>query len=414
MSKKVNMFSVDKYKGTLSKLKEKGKLNEDLFWFNIVTPFFQGLKYDIHDLDVTDFDSDNKIFSFKIDNGREVAIVSAGFGEISASDISVKGTFSHIIASEKKSVHYLQFDLDSGDMELYTILNDTPYAIMAMQMESDNYDVKYDQISKRLSYVSLMRLFENSGFSYFTSIIVIGQLNSGTYKGNRFIEEAIQEVFSSPEDDIIEVITDRVYDKHFKSTAMTKDLLLTKMMPLKDVLMDVVSDALGANAYSFNMDDYGSYELGKDSTSKEKDDVKLNSKPKLSRTEESVDEDNEDFDEISVGFSEVKKEKEVSKKEEPKQNKLPNKSSYQETKLEEDKVDNDFGLVGLSDKDDYDNYEETTLPEDEDDDGDDYVHDFIQDGGSLDSLLGPDDEDELEQEVKKKKDLNSILGKDRD
>lgn len=405
-----NLFTVDKYRGTLEKLKEKDKLSEDLFWFNIVTPFFQGLRYDLHDFDVTDYDAESKVFSFRIDNGKEHAIVSAGFGDISISDISEKGTFSNIIASEKESVHYLQFDIDTGDMVLYTILRDIPYEIMQMNLGDADAKKKYDAISRRLNYPSLMQLFAKSGYSYFTSIIVIGQLNKKTYKGNKFIEEAIYTLFKEPQDDIIGVITDRMYESHFKNTAMERDKLFQKMLPLKEVLMDVVSDALGANAYTFSMDDYGAYELesGGDSSNTGKD-----------RDEDDGD---SDFEDLSVDIKRESRKPKSNYVEEPRKLVRNSEEDFLGQEItgslsdvdevdEEEEEDDDITLAklegmsgGVEDSEIYD----------EDDGGEDYAHDLIEEGNSLDSLIGDEEEDEFEQGLRQKKDLSSILSRDKD
>lgn len=411
-----NGFTVEKYKSTLQKLKEKDKLSEDLFWFNIVTPFFQGLRYDLHDFDVTDYDAENKVFSFRIDNGKEHAVVSAGFGDISVSDILEKGTFSNIIATEKESVHYLQFDIDTGDMVLYTILRDIPYEIMQMELGATDAKKKYDAISRRLNYPSLMQLFANSGFSYFTSIIVIGQLNKGTYVGNKFIEEEIYNIFKDPQDDIIGVITDRVYDKHFKNTAMERDKLFKKMLPLKEVLMDVVSDALGANAYSFSMDDYGTYEIGADTPSSQ------------SKTESKSEDNEEDSESDTAGFEDltvdIKRDRDRKPKpnfrEEPKKLVKDEDDTFLNNELDEDikdvdeveDVDDDditlAKLEGMS------NEGNSSIFDEDDDDGEDLAHDFIEEGSSLDSLIGDEEEDEVEQGLRQKKDLRSILNRDKD
>lgn len=249
-------FTQERYVKTYETLKERNALKEQQFWHNVVTPYLEGLGYDLYDLDKTDYDADYTIYTLTIPYTERKIRVSVGLRDIRVGDMNDKSSFTHKVAVLNESVHYLHFNMDTGDIRFNTILKNDIYTIQQFiyaERDDEKARTKYQSIQKRMSYKHISEQVNDSGWKYFTSLIVLGQLNQGTMKHNKFVEESVLELLKNPSDNLLYIVAESLHNKYIINsypTERVKKLLET----IKDDLYSVFANAISNNYGGFGLD----------------------------------------------------------------------------------------------------------------------------------------------------------------
>lgn len=244
-------FSYKKFQDVTEKLRSTNKFNEDMFWFNVVSPYLMSLGYNLYDLEGADYDADNKVIYFDVFNlsGKDKVVISCGLFDLNIDEVGDETSLTYQVVNNKKAVHYLYFNMEELSATLYLILNDNIYQITKSDPEKDKAEDKYRAISLRIARENIRKGFTDNGKSYFTTMVLMGLLSRKTYVGNNFVEETLVEMFKNPSDELIKLLSDELRVNYINK-ATSEEQVFSKLEPIKETFIDVVKSALRREDYS--------------------------------------------------------------------------------------------------------------------------------------------------------------------
>lgn len=311
-SRNSGMFTYKRYQDVVEKLRVTNKYNQDMFWFNVVSPYLMSLGYNLYDLEGADFDSENKVIYLDVYNasGKEKVVISCGLFDLNIDEVGDETSLTYQVVNERKAVHYLYLNMEDLSATLYLILNDNIYQITKSDPEKDKASEKFKAISLRIARENIRKGFTENGKSYFTTMVLMGLLTRKTYVGNNFVEETIIEMFKNPSDELIRLLSDRLRTNYInKSTS--EDIVYSRLEPIKDTFLDVIKSALrredfGDTTYELpeSSNEYEDIEIeearGKTEEPKKevKEEVKQNTSKPKEKLVENVEEDIGDLDDL--------------------------------------------------------------------------------------------------------------------
>lgn len=311
-SRNSGMFTYKRYQDVVEKLRVTNKYNQDMFWFNVVSPYLMSLGYNLYDLEGADFDSENKVIYLDVYNasGKEKVVISCGLFDLNIDEVGDETSLTYQVVNERKAVHYLYLNMEDLSATLYLILNDNIYQITKSDPEKDKASEKFKAISLRIARENIRKGFTENGKSYFTTMVLMGLLTRKTYVGNNFVEETIIEMFKNPSDELIRLLSDRLRTNYInKSTS--EDIVYSRLEPIKDTFLDVIKSALrredfGDTTYELpeSSNEYEDIEIeeARGKTEEPKKEVKEEVKPNTSKPKEklveNVEEDIGDLDDL--------------------------------------------------------------------------------------------------------------------
>lgn len=311
-SRNSGMFTYKRYQDVVEKLRVTNKYNQDMFWFNVVSPYLMSLGYNLYDLEGADFDSENKVIYLDVYNasGKEKVVISCGLFDLNIDEVGDETSLTYQVVNERKAVHYLYLNMEDLSATLYLILNDNIYQITKSDPEKDKASEKFKAISLRIARENIRKGFTENGKSYFTTMVLMGLLTRKTYVGNNFVEETIIEMFKNPSDELIRLLSDRLRTNYInKSTS--EDIVYSRLEPIKDTFLDVIKSALrredfGDTTYELpeSSNEYEDIEIeearGKTEEPKKeaKEEVKPNTSKPKEKLVENVEEDIGDLDDL--------------------------------------------------------------------------------------------------------------------
>lgn len=311
-SRNSGMFTYKRYQDVVEKLRVTNKYNQDMFWFNVVSPYLMSLGYNLYDLEGADFDSENKVIYLDVYNasGKEKVVISCGLFDLNIDEVGDETSLTYQVVNERKAVHYLYLNMEDLSATLYLILNDNIYQITKSDPEKDKASEKFKAISLRIARENIRKGFTENGKSYFTTMVLMGLLTRKTYVGNNFVEETIIEMFKNPSDELIRLLSDRLRTNYInKSTS--EDIVYSRLEPIKDTFLDVIKSALrredfGDTTYELpeSSNEYEDIEIeearGKTEEPKKevKEEVKTNTSKPKEKLVENVEEDIGDLDDL--------------------------------------------------------------------------------------------------------------------
>jgi len=309
-SRNSGMFTYKRYQDVVEKLRVTNKYNQDMFWFNVVSPYLMSLGYNLYDLEGADFDSENKVIYLDVYNasGKEKVVISCGLFDLNIDEVGDETSLTYQVVNERKAVHYLYLNMEDLSATLYLILNDNIYQITKSDPEKDKASEKFKAISLRIARENIRKGFTENGKSYFTTMVLMGLLTRKTYVGNNFVEETIIEMFKDPSDELIRLLSDKLRTNYInKSTS--EDIVYSRLEPIKDTFLDVIKSALrredfGDTTYELpeSSNEYEDIEIeearGKTEEPKKevKEEVKQNTSKPKEKLVENVEEDIGDLD----------------------------------------------------------------------------------------------------------------------
>lgn len=311
-SRNSGMFTYKRYQDVVEKLRVTNKYNQDMFWFNVVSPYLMSLGYNLYDLEGADFDSENKVIYLDVYNasGKEKVVISCGLFDLNIDEVGDETSLTYQVVNERKAVHYLYLNMEDLSATLYLILNDNIYQITKSDPEKDKASEKFKAISLRIARENIRKGFTENGKSYFTTMVLMGLLTRKTYVGNNFVEETIIEMFKEPSDELIRLLSDKLRTNYInKSTS--EDIVYSRLEPIKDTFLDVIKSALrredfGDTTYELpeSSNEYEDIEIeearGKTEEPKKevKEEVKSNTSKPKEKLVENVEEDIGDLDDL--------------------------------------------------------------------------------------------------------------------
>lgn len=311
-SRNSGMFTYKRYQDVVEKLRVTNKYNQDMFWFNVVSPYLMSLGYNLYDLEGADFDSENKVIYLDVYNasGKEKVVISCGLFDLNIDEVGDETSLTYQVVNERKAVHYLYLNMEDLSATLYLILNDNIYQITKSDPEKDKASEKFKAISLRIARENIRKGFTENGKSYFTTMVLMGLLTRKTYVGNNFVEETIIEMFKDPSDELIRLLSDKLRTNYInKSTS--EDIVYSRLEPIKDTFLDVIKSALrredfGDTTYDLpeSSNEYEDIEIeearGKTEEPKKevKEEVKSNTSKPKEKLVENVEEDIGDLDDL--------------------------------------------------------------------------------------------------------------------
>lgn len=311
-SRNSGMFTYKRYQDVVEKLRVTNKYNQDMFWFNVVSPYLMSLGYNLYDLEGADFDSENKVIYLDVYNasGKEKVVISCGLFDLNIDEVGDETSLTYQVVNERKAVHYLYLNMEDLSATLYLILNDNIYQITKSDPEKDKASEKFKAISLRIARENIRKGFTENGKSYFTTMVLMGLLTRKTYVGNNFVEETIIEMFKDPSDELIRLLSDKLRTNYInKSTS--EDIVYSRLEPIKDTFLDVIKSALrredfGDTTYELpeSSNEYEDIEIeearGKTEEPKKevKEEVKQNTSKPKEKLVENVEEDIGDLDDL--------------------------------------------------------------------------------------------------------------------
>lgn len=310
-SRNSGMFTYKRYQDVVEKLRVTNKYNQDMFWFNVVSPYLMSLGYNLYDLEGADFDSENKVIYLDVYNasGKEKVVISCGLFDLNIDEVGDDSSLTYQVVNERKAVHYLYLNMEDLSATLYLILNDNIYQITKSDPEKDKASEKFKAISLRIARENIRKGFTENGKSYFTTMVLMGLLTRKTYVGNNFVEETIIEMFKDPSDELIRLLSDKLRTNYInKSTS--EDIVYSRLEPIKDTFLDVIKSALrredfGDTTYELpeSSNEYEDIEIeearGKtEEPKKEVKEVKSNTSKPKEKLVDNVEEDIGDLDDL--------------------------------------------------------------------------------------------------------------------
>lgn len=311
-SRNSGMFTYKRYQEVVEKLRVTNKYNQDMFWFNVVSPYLMSLGYNLYDLEGADFDSENKVIYLDVYNasGKEKVVISCGLFDLNIDEVGDETSLTYQVVNERKAVHYLYLNMEDLSATLYLILNDNIYQITKSDPEKDKASEKFKAISLRIARENIRKGFTENGKSYFTTMVLMGLLTRKTYVGNNFVEETIIEMFKNPSDELIRLLSDKLRTNYInKSTS--EDIVYSRLEPIKDTFLDVIKSAIrredfGDTTYELpeSSNEYEDIEIeearGKTEEPKKevKEEVKSNTSKPKEKLVENVEEDIGDLDDL--------------------------------------------------------------------------------------------------------------------
>lgn len=311
-SRNSGMFTYKRYQDVVEKLRVTNKYNQDMFWFNVVSPYLMSLGYNLYDLEGADFDSENKVIYLDVYNasGKEKVVISCGLFDLNIDEVGDETSLTYQVVNDRKAVHYLYLNMEDLSATLYLILNDNIYQITKSDPEKDKASEKFKAISLRIARENIRKGFTENGKSYFTTMVLMGLLTRKTYVGNNFVEETIIEMFKDPSDELIRLLSDKLRTNYInKSTS--EDIVYSRLEPIKDTFLDVIKSALrredfGDTTYELpeSSNEYEDIEIeearGKTEEPKKevKEEVKSNTSKPKEKLVEDVEEDIGDLDDL--------------------------------------------------------------------------------------------------------------------
>lgn len=311
-SRNSGMFTYKRYQDVVEKLRVTNKYNQDMFWFNVVSPYLMSLGYNLYDLEGADFDSENKVIYLDVYNasGKEKVVISCGLFDLNIDEVGDETSLTYQVVNERKAVHYLYLNMEDLSATLYLILNDNIYQITKSDPEKDKASEKFKAISLRIARENIRKGFTENGKSYFTTMVLMGLLTRKTYVGNNFVEETIIEMFKNPSDELIRLLSDKLRTNYInKSTS--EDIVYSRLEPIKDTFLEVIKSALrredfGDTTYELpeSSNEYEDIEIeearGKTEEPKKevKEEVKSNTSKPKEKLVDNVEEDIGDLDDL--------------------------------------------------------------------------------------------------------------------
>lgn len=311
-SRNSGMFTYKRYQDVVEKLRVTNKYNQDMFWFNVVSPYLMSLGYNLYDLEGADFDSENKVIYLDVYNasGKEKVVISCGLFDLNIDEVGDETSLTYQVVNDRKAVHYLYLNMEDLSATLYLILNDNIYQITKSDPEKDKASEKFKAISLRIARENIRKGFTENGKSYFTTMVLMGLLTRKTYVGNNFVEETIIEMFKDPSDELIRLLSDKLRTNYInKSTS--EDIVYSRLEPIKETFLDVIKSALrredfGDTTYELpeSSNEYEDIEIeearGKTEEPKKevKEEVKSNTSKPKEKLVENVEEDIGDLDDL--------------------------------------------------------------------------------------------------------------------
>lgn len=372
-------FNYERYESVVQHLKDAGKFNEDMFWFNVVSPYLMSLGYNLYDLEGADFDSDNKVIYFDVyeKSGNDKVVISCGLFDLNVDDIGDEGTLTNLVVNEHQGVHYLYFNMEDLSITLYLILNGNIYQLTKSEPGEARAKDKFRTIMQRVARPVIQKGFTDNGKSFFTTMVLIGLLAQKSYVKNSFIEDTLLEMFKDPSEELIRLLSTRLREKYINKET-NEEVVYEKLAPIKDSFFEVVKSTLDRDDFN-NMEYSVGSSVTSGTSSEDYNDIELEA---VSGTRQGKEV--KEVEEASIPEPVIKSE--------------PRTQTQTQTQTQE-KEEVSYEDINFGDDYGFDNSNE-----------DDMAYGVFS-GGNLNNLLGEEDgEDDSNDLPKDTRDLGSILG----